>query len=386
MYSGSGMSASSLFDNSPVHPGRILKQKLGEKGWSQGELAAILGVGRQTVYLILAGKTSISKEMAVKLSAAFGNPAAEWLKWDSLYKLAVSETDASGVGKMARLYDVAPVRDMQRRGWLNLTADPVELESELKRFFGVDSLDADIAFPVATKRTMTLSNLNSPERAWCFRARQLAQSMIVAPFRSDRLAALEKKLRQLAAYPKEARHLARFLSEYGIRFVVIEPLPGVKIDGAAFWLDENEPAIALSLRHDRIDGFWFTVMHEYAHIRAGDAISVDTDLVDEMKGISVALVEDEAERLANDRAADALVPKTELWSFISRVGPYYSRERVIQFAHTMKIHPGIIVGQLQYRKELGYSALRELLPKIRDAVIGTALTDGWNQVIAPASV
>ena len=250
----------------------------------------------------------------------------------------------------------------------------------------MDSLDADIVFPVATKRTITLSNLNAAEIAWCFRARQLSQGMIVAPFRSERMASLGKKLRQLAAYPKEAQHLPRLLSEYGIRFVVIEPLPGVKIDGAAFWLAEDEPAIAVSLRHDRIDGFWFTVMHEYAHIRAGDALSVDTDLVDEMKGISVSLVEDEIERLANDRAADTLVPKSEMWSFISRVGPYYSRERVIQFAHTMKIHPGIIVGQLQYRKELGYSALRELLPKVRDVVIGTALTDGWNQAIAPSSV
>lgn len=376
----------SLFDNSPVHPGRILKQKLTEKGWSQGELASILGVTRQTVYLLMAGKVNVSKEMAVKLAAAFGNTAAEWLKWDSLHKLSVSETDASGVGKMARLYDVAPVRDMQRRGWLALTADPSEIEASLKKFFLVDSLDADIVFPVATKRTITLSNLNAAEIAWCFRARQLSQGMIVAPFRSERMASLGKKLRQLAAYPKEAQHLPRLLSEYGIRFVVIEPLPGVKIDGAAFWLAEDEPAIAVSLRHDRIDGFWFTVMHEYAHIRAGDALSVDTDLVDEMKGISVSLVEDEIERLANDRAADTLVPKSEMWSFISRVGPYYSRERVIQFAHTMKIHPGIIVGQLQYRKELGYSALRELLPKVRDVVIGTALTDGWNQAIAPSSV
>ena len=375
-----------LFGNSPVHPGKILEQKLDEKGWSKGELAAILGVTRQTVYLVLSGKVNISKTMATRLAEAFGNAPAEWLKWDSLHKLSTSETDVSGVGRMARLYDMAPVRDMQRRGWLNLTADPSELEVELKRFFGTDSLESDIVFPVATKRTLTLANLNSAEKAWCFRARQLARSMIVAPFRSQRLAALGKKLRQLAAYPKEAQHLPRLLSEYGIRFVVIEPLPGVKIDGAAFWLGETEPAIAVSLRHDRIDGFWFTVMHEYAHIRAGDAFSVDTDLVDEMKGITVALVENETERLANDRAADALVPRTEMWSFISRVGPYYSRERVIQFAHTMKIHPGIIVGQLQYRKELGYSALRELLPKIRDVVIGTALTDGWNQMIAPTSV
>jgi len=380
------MNGPSLFDNRPIHPGKILEQKLEEKGWSKGELAAILGVSRQTVYLVLTGKVNISKEMATRLAAAFGNAPAEWLKWDSLHKLSTPGTDVSSVGKMARLYDVAPVRDMQRRGWLALTADPSELEFELKKFFGADSLDADIVFPVAAKRTVALANLNSAEKAWCFRARQLAASMIVDPFRSERLAALAKKLRQLAAYPKEARHLPKIFSEFGIRFVVIEPLPGVKIDGAAFWLSEEEPAIAVSIRHDRIDGFWFTVMHEYAHIRAGDALSVDTDLIDEMRGIAVTLVEDETERLANERAADILVPRSEMWSFISRVGPYYSRERVIQFAHTMKIHPGIIVGQLQYRKELGYSALRELLPKVRDIVIGTALTDGWNQIIAPLAL
>ena len=52
--------------------------------------------------------------------------------WDSLHKLSTPGTDVSSVGKMARLYDVAPVRDMQRRGWLALTADPSELEFELK--------------------------------------------------------------------------------------------------------------------------------------------------------------------------------------------------------------------------------------------------------------
>lgn len=380
------MNDSTLFDNQPIHPGKIVEQMLKEKGWSKGEFAEILGVTRGTVYLVLAGKVSISKEMATKLAAAFGNSAAEWLKWDSLHKLAASGPDVSGVGTMARLYDLAPVRDMQRRGWLPLTTDPLELETELKKFYGKDSLDTDITFPVATKRTITLASLNAAEKAWCFRARQLAASMITAPFEPKRLAVLGKKLRQLAAYPKEARHLPKVLSEFGIRFVVIEPLPGVEIDGAAFWLSEEEPAIAVSIRHDRIDGFWFTVMHEYAHIRAGDAISIDTNLVDEMRGITVTLVENEAERLANERAADTLIPRSELWSFISRVGPYYSRERVIQFAHTMKIHPGIIVGQLQYRKELGYSALRELLPKVRDAVISTALTDGWNQTIAPVAL
>jgi len=59
---------------------------------------------------------------------------------------------------------------------------------------------------------------------------------------------------------------------------------------------------------------------------------------------------------------------------------------VVQFANKVKIHPGIVVGQLQHRNELGYSALRDMLVKIREVVTTTALTDGWNQNLAPGSV
>lgn len=379
------MAAPSLFDNRPVHPGKILRQMMENKGWTQEELAAVTGCSRQTLYSILSGKSNVSAEMAVKLSAAFGNPAEEWLKWDTLYRLSIAETDATNVEKMARYYEIAPIREMVRRGWIKNTSEPSELETELKKFFSAESLDADLAFPVAAMRTIHLPHLNPAERAWCFRARQLAASLLVAPFVQNKLNQLEQKLRQLAAYPKEARNLSKVFAEYGIRFVVIEPIPNVKIDGAAFWID-SEPCIALSLRHDRIDGFWFTVMHEFAHIRNGDAFSFDTDLIDGLKGIAVMLVESEAERLANEHAASSLVPKAELESFIRRVGPYYSRDRVVQFAHKVKIHPGIVVGQLQHRNELGYSALRDMLVKIREVVTTTALTDGWNQNLAPGSV
>ena len=127
-------------------------------------------------------------------------------------------------------------------------------------------------------------------------------------------------------------------------------------------------------------------MHEFRHIANGDPVSVDTDLIEEAEGITVRLIEDEAERRANEEAAASLIPSKEMDSFVRRVGPLYSRERIIQFAHKVKIHPGIIVGQLQHRKELGYSALRPLLVKVRDVVISTALTDGWNQAIAPSTL
>jgi HTH-type transcriptional regulator/antitoxin HigA len=269
---------------------------------------------------------------------------------------------------------------MMKRGWIapkDATNDD-ELEQELAKFFG-GSLNAQ--FPVAARRTASLESLNPAEKAWCFRARQLAQSILVEEFDSQKLEAAERQLRKAAAYPKDASRVAQILSESGIRFVVIEPLPGARIDGAAFWLNENSPVIALSIRFDRMDAFWFTLFHEFAHIKHRDAMSIDVDVLkDQDGGITVGLAIDDNEKRANEAAADMLVPQPELESFIARLAPYYSADRVVQFAHRVKIHPAIIVGQLQHRQEIGFHALRDFLVKIRANVIETALTDGWGHI------
>jgi len=372
-----------LFDLQPVHPGKILREKLQERGWTQDQLSSITGYGKQAISLIANEKNGVSADMAKALAAAFGNTPEEWLSWDSQYRLSNSDAEVGDIERRARLHSLAPIRDMQRRGWITASDDLEKLETDLKKFFSVESLDGDVMFPVATHRTAKLPYLNPAEKAWCFRARKMAGVLPVPQFQPERLNQAEKELRKLAAYPKEARHLTELLASYGIRFVVVEPLPGVKIDGAAFWLDATSPVIALSVRFDRVDAFWFTLMHEFAHIKHGDALSVDSDLIDGTIGIAVTLVEDEAEKRASDAATHALIPTQELQSFISRVGPLYSKERIIQFAHKVKIHPGIIVGQLQHRNEIGYSSNREMLAKIRSAVIETALTDGWNRLITP---
>jgi HTH-type transcriptional regulator/antitoxin HigA len=162
---------------------------------------------------------------------------------------------------------------------------------------------------------------------------------------------------------------------------VIEPLPGTKIDGAAFWLGPASPVIIVSLRLDRIDNFWFTVFHEFKHIQNEDSLSVDSGLVGDDQDSTPTLIQEDSELRANEEAASALVSKTELESFVRRVGPLYSKQRIVQFAHRIKIHPGIIVGQLQRRDELGYSAHRDLLAKVRQVVTATALTDGWGEQI-----
>jgi HTH-type transcriptional regulator / antitoxin HigA len=372
-----------LFDDSPIHPGKILRQFLEEKGWTQDELAEITGKRRQTINDIISGRSSMSPDMAVALAAAFGNTATEWMRWDTAYKLTLVQDDASEVQGKARLYELAPIRDMQKRGWIRDTKDLSTLEAELKAFFERDSLEEIPQFPVAMLRHSPLPYLSPAEKVWCFRARRLATALPIGGFDPKGLDVAEKRLRELAAYPKEVRYLPRTMAECGIRFVVLEHLPGTKIDGAAFWLDDSSPVIAVSARVDRLDNFWFTVMHEFAHIRNGDALSVDSDLLGDEASKVPVLIEDEIERRANEQAAASLIPTREIESFISRVGPLYSKQRIVQFANRVKVHPGIIVGQLHHRGEIGYSANREMLVKVRDVITETALTDGWGRSISP---
>jgi HTH-type transcriptional regulator/antitoxin HigA len=84
------------------------------------------------------------------------------------------------------------------------------------------------------------------------------------------------------------------------------------------------------------------------------------------------------ETRANRDAAEMLIPKQTMDSFISRTHPFYYTEKIIQFANLIKIHPGIIAGQLQHRKKIDWAANRQMLVKVRDILISGAMTDGWG--------
>jgi HTH-type transcriptional regulator / antitoxin HigA len=366
-------------DPQPNHPGLILRRLLAERGWTVTELSAITGYGRPALSAVLNLKTGVSPDLAIALGAAFGNSAAEWLQWNADHQLSLVEVDAAAVARRARLFSEAPIHEMQKRGWIPDTKNVDEIERAIDKFFTGD------VFSIATLRRDSTAALTPEERAWCYQARRLAAGLpFVAEFDKSRLPAAEKKLRQLAAYEKEAERVAEMLSYFGIRFVVVEPLRGAKIDGAAFWIGEY-PVIAVSLRWDRIDAFWFTLFHEFMHIKNGDVYSVDVNLVEEGdNGLTVATASGEAERRANEGAAASLVPPTALKTFIATTSPRYSATAVIQFAHQIKMHPGVIVGQLQHRGEVSYGAHRSFLVKVRKLVTESAVTDGWGQAPLPA--
>lgn len=344
---------------------------LKERGWTQADLAFVLGRTPSEVSYLMLSRKRMSPEVAQELAVVFGNKPDYWLGLDSAYMLSKTSYVDQAVIRRAKIFGF-PVKEMQKRKWISETIKVDELEDEFKRFLGVDNLEVEQPIVASYKRTIKESSLNNAEKAWIARAKQLAKACPANTFDENKLDNLAMALRRLAAKSQAVHRIPELLSNYGIRFVVIEPLPRVKIDGAAFWLDDRSPAIAMSVRFDNIGSFWFTLMHEFFHIKEKDAFSFD-DLESSPP--------DDTEIRTNKAAADILVPQEKLETFIKAHSPRYSEALINNLATQLQIHPGIIVGQLHYRKEIGYNIHRKLMTKVRELATATAFTDGWGHPV-----
>lgn len=360
-------------------PGDFIREELQSREWTQADLARVLNRPLPTVNRILQGKHAILPEMAIALGVAFGNGPEIWMSRESAYRLSLAECDEGDVQRRTRLYGLVPVNELQKRSWIKPTEDLAELEREVLAFLEISDLQEEPQALGPMRKSDVTSNLSPTQRAWCYRVRQLAQLIPAAAYDESRLPECEAAIRKLLAFPQEAAKLPKVLASFGIRFVVVEPLSGSKVDGVALWLDAQSPVIGVSVRYDRIDAFWFTVCHEFRHVKHRDEASFDSDL-DDGQGLAMS-VKAPPEQRADAESAAMMIDPAEMQSFIRRVGPLYSKQQIIQFAHRIKVHPGIIVGQLQHRHEIGFRANREMLSKVRDAVVTTALTDGWGHLV-----
>lgn len=354
-------------------PGEIIREELEARGWTQSDLAEVTGRPLAAINEIINGKRRITVKTAKELAAAFGVTPQFWLNLESAYQLSQSGTSTS-MSERAKLLEYAPVKEMQRRNWLPKDTDFAALRDATLKFFGTPSIDQRPQLVGAFRQSAQI--LTTSHIAWCIRAMQIAEYQQVRPYKPQKAAELKDALRAMAAHAEEIRRVPMVLAEYGIRFVVVKHLRSTKTDGAALWLSkakQRHPVIVMSLRYGRIDNFWHTLCHEVSHIIHKDGFRLDVELDKVREGDG-----NEIEQRANEEAASMLIPQDELHSFILRKRPYFSSKSIIQFAHKIRIHPGIIVGQLQYRKAIKYTHGQKMLVQIRDMITETAASDGWN--------
>lgn len=361
-------------------PGEFIKEELDSRGWTQEQLADLMGQPSSVVSNIVNGKRAISADIASSLADVFGTTSQLWMNLESSYQLFLHGSSQDSRSRKARLYEKAPIKDMIKRGWIKASSDLDALEKSVLEFFEIHSRDEQPRMPYAAKASTQFAN--PAQLAWVYRAKKLARTIEANGFSDqafERALAEVKKLRQ---NPEEVRFIPRVLAEGGVRFLLIEGLPHGRIDGVCFWLDQKSPVIAISMRFDRLDHLWYITGHECGHVKNHDAFDqpiLDINLVGED---AIPFEEkSDVEKRADTFAEAFLVEPAEMQLFIDRVRPLYSKQKIKNFSARLGVHPAIVLGQLQHRKEVEWSHSREMLVKARSVLMTGALTDGWGSTL-----
>jgi HTH-type transcriptional regulator/antitoxin HigA len=158
---------------------------------------------------------------------------------------------------------------------------------------------------------------------------------------------------RLSAFQDGPKLAREYLARAGIALVVEPHFKGTYLDGAAM-LDQGRPIVALTLRHDRLDNFWFVLLHELAHV--GRHLDQNHPFfADDLDSPDKA---DRQEAEADEMASEALIPASEWDSAKLKGSP--TPMMAMALADRLCIHPAIVAGRIRHEKN-NYRLLPRLL-------------------------
>lgn len=239
--------------------------------------------------------------------------------------------------ELQKLHKQLPMKDLVKRGWFQTP----DLTSLALVFFGKPVAQTSTLFRKSASAAQSLLTL------WLAQARVKAEYACATNIPRSFTSLNKSQLREIAGLsidPMIVKILPAKLGDMGIILVYLPALSGMKADGAVFKLSSGHPVVALSLRFPRLDYFWFTLMHELAHI------VLHADKLDQPIFVDVETEEEAvAEKAANKLAKDSFVERSS-WR---NCEPKYQsgNEVVVKYAQEQGVHPSIIAGLL--RRESG---------------------------------
>jgi HTH-type transcriptional regulator/antitoxin HigA len=161
-----------------------------------------------------------------------------------------------------------------------------------------------------------------------------------------------------------------FLFQHGISLVIEPHLSRTHLDGAAIAFWAEHPVIGLTVRHDRIDNFWFCLLHELAHLKLhfhGDDGGFEANqFFDDMEAEAI----DPREQEADEVAGEALVPD-KAWRK-SPVSVLPSPQAAERLARELRVHPAVVAGRVRHARNsfrllnnlVGQGEVRKHFPQV----------------------
>jgi len=338
---------------SVAHPGETVSDYLDSFEWSQSDLSRRSGLTPKTISEICNGKAPISPATSLALERVFGRPAHFWLSLQSRFDEAQArQAEALRSADWWQWARRFPVSEMRKRGLLPAKEEKASDISALLRFLGVSSPSSWSAVwrasSVSYRQTRRFSTNDHSVSAWVRLTELEADAVEISAFDERRALSAIPQLRSntRVAIDKALNNAKDICANFGIAVVIVPAFPETGISGSARWLGDKA-ILALSLRYRFDDQIWFTFFHELGHIlkhRKRQAFILDNaedNLTDGVVDPDMQAVEDEANRFA----ADSLIPPAELKGFVS--GGVFTNESIYNFADSMDVAPGIVVGRLQ---------------------------------------
>jgi len=336
------------------------------RGMSQRELAESLGLKEQQIQRYEAERYS---------SANLGRLAeiAQALRLDfsELAELREDENLREPLEPRRALCAKFPIKEMYRRGWFagfkgSLSA-AVASGEELAMSFLQQAMPR--RQPALLRQRARFGSTMSPPAllAWQCRVLLLAGGDDLEVEFSRKMLNEDwfAALRQESRYSDGPRRAQNFLRRSGISLVIEPHLPQTFLDGAAFLLPNGRPVIGITLRYDRLDNYWFVLVHELVHIRHHLRKGVLEDVFDDLDSVG-----DELEQ-ETDRLAGNLLLSDEMWE--TALARYIrSEESVETLAEDLAICPAIVAGRIRHEADnylilhdlIGQGEVRKLFPEV----------------------
>ena len=320
-----------------------------QRGMTRRDLIPLIGSASK-VSEVLSGKRDITMAMARALHKHLGIPADVLLQDPSL-SFDENEPDLD--------WKRFPLKVIAEWTGLESTRNLKDRAEEIVRGLMERSGAPQIA-TVALFRKNDLTRVNAKAdpyalTAWCWQVMaQANESPPDAEFREfESWTEARRAVARVSRFADGPRLAKDVLAAFGIALEIVPHLPRTYLDGASMLLPDGRPVIGLTLRYDRIDNFWFTLLHELAHVALhlkGDSespIFID-DLSLRGPRTDTQTTED-VEIDADLWAEDALIPLAneeeellfqEAWSPID----------IIELAQKYEVHPAVIAGRVRYER------------------------------------
>ena len=327
------------------------------RGLSQRQLAEAIGLKEQQIQRYEAEEyASANLSRLAQVAKALG------LSINEIAKLKTEPEKPLNVDEDDLAWELFPIKEMYRRNWfegfpipgpLSLSEAVANAEELVKTFIKHSLIEPVRA--LSRQRVRAGGSVNRYALlAWQCRVIAIAKDEVAKNY--SRRAITDKWLTELAQLSREndgSKKAVEYLRHSGIRFVVLPHLSQTHLDGGAFLLSRGSPVIGMTLRHDRLDNFWFVLFHELVHIihhlRKGDVESIFDNLNVEARDI---------EQDADKQAGEILVPE-EKWN-IALARYLRSEDSIKDFANELGVHPAIVAGKIR-REANNYIILKDMV-------------------------